>query len=361
MANRGLTLIELLVSLSIFVVLGASLVVFLRDGMATWRVGEIRRETYERAGAILDQIADDLHSTFTDPDPGDDLQPVEVLFLSDFDSHDRQRLRFVRTLSGEIRHPITREAGALTGGLADYDFLNDALESRLGVMRAPGGLVEVAYLHGAALGSEVIWRGIKGPIGGENSLFDEVNLTVGEEGTPMRCRPLADGVIYLEFNYWGAEIPSWSRNTPAPRSIFWWDSTRGIIEPPRGLAIPFDRASRNEHRDDVFPSKVEVVLVLRPARSTRLARLTTELDSSADTITVDSTVEYPENAFPFIRIDDEWVRYTTKTRRAFVGCVRGVRGSEAVEHPRGTRVVHGTTFSRVVRIPTTRDSRWVSR
>lgn len=361
MRIRGLTLVELLVALSIFVILGASLVVFLRDGMATWRVGEIRRESYERAGSILDQISDDLHSTYTDPDPGDDLQPVEVMFLSDFDDAGRQRLRFIRTLSGEIRHPITREAGALTGGLADYDFNNDALESRLGILRAPGGLVEVAYLHGVPPDREMIWRGIKGPIGGTGTLFDDTNLTTGEDGLPMRCRPLADGVIYLEFNFWGAEVPSWHPGNEDPRSIFWWDSTRGIIEPPRGIDIPFDPASRDEHRDDVFPSRVEVVLVLRPARSTRLARVVGGIDSSTDVIPVDSTIDYSVTAFPYVRIDEEWIRFSRISRSAFIGCERGVRGTEAVEHENGARVVHGTTFSRIIRIPTARDSRWVSK
>ena len=115
--ESGLTLIEILVALGVFMLLGSSLVMFLRDGMSTWQIGESRREAYERAGAIMDLIGDDLRSAFTqsDPGPGDGL--VDVLLLCDRDSFNRPRLRLVRTLSDETRNPVTRIAGAYTGGL----------------------------------------------------------------------------------------------------------------------------------------------------------------------------------------------------------------------------------------------------
>ena len=59
--ESGLTLIEILVALGVFMLLGSSLVMFLRDGMSTWQIGESRREAYERAGAIMDLIGDDLN------------------------------------------------------------------------------------------------------------------------------------------------------------------------------------------------------------------------------------------------------------------------------------------------------------
>ena len=67
MRCRGMTLIELMVAMSIFLVLGAGLVMFLRVGIQTWRVGERRREVYERGQAILDQMAGDFSCTFSDP------------------------------------------------------------------------------------------------------------------------------------------------------------------------------------------------------------------------------------------------------------------------------------------------------
>ena len=66
----GLTLIELMVAMTIFLLLGGGLVMFLRVGIDTWRVGETRREAFERAGAILETLADDLRCTFSDPSHG---------------------------------------------------------------------------------------------------------------------------------------------------------------------------------------------------------------------------------------------------------------------------------------------------
>ena len=60
MRTRGMTLLELMVAMTIFLVLGAGLVMFLRVGIQTWRVGERRREIYERGQAILGQLASDL-------------------------------------------------------------------------------------------------------------------------------------------------------------------------------------------------------------------------------------------------------------------------------------------------------------
>ena len=58
--EQGMTLIEILVALGIFVMLGSGLVVFLRDGISTWQVGESRRESIERAEAILEPLCADL-------------------------------------------------------------------------------------------------------------------------------------------------------------------------------------------------------------------------------------------------------------------------------------------------------------
>ena len=133
-SEAGLTLIEILVALGIFMMLGSSLVMFLRDGMSTWQIGESRREAYERAGAIMDLIGEDLRSSFTQSDPGPDNGLVDVLMLCDMDDFNRPRLRLVRTLSDETRNPVTRIAGSYTGGLAEVDYRNDSQEAKLGIL-----------------------------------------------------------------------------------------------------------------------------------------------------------------------------------------------------------------------------------
>ncbi|MFQ5653648.1 MAG: hypothetical protein ACE5GW_02820, partial [Planctomycetota bacterium] len=292
---------------------------------------------------------------------------VDVVFLSDYDASGRQRLRLVRTLAGEMRHPITQFAGALTGGMADYDYIDDSLESEMGILRAPGGLQEVAYLMDPDPNSAMLWRGVKSPIGGDTTLFDDDSIYAGEAASaPMRCRPLADGILYLEHNFWGPATASWERggDGAAEEPFTWWDSTRAILAPAAGgreSAGAFDPGSRHEPRDDIFPSRVQIVLVLRPARATRLARITRFVDEMDTEIRVDSTDHYPAGAFQYLRIDDEWLRYGSKQGKTFLEVERGVRGTAAAEHEAGTPVVYGSTFSRVVRVPGARFSRWGER
>lgn len=354
--EQGLTLIEILVALGIFIMLGSSLVMFLRDGISTWRIGEVRREGYERAEAILNPICDDIRAVFSDSDPGPGGGLVEVLFLCDRDSFQRPRLRLVRALDDETRNPVSRIAGSLTGGLADIDYRNDAMEARLGVLRAPGGLAEVCYQLGPEKGSEVLWRGFKSPVGGDGTLFEDINLAPDVDGAPMRCRPVADGILHLEFGFWGGDRRHWV-NGVLQRSVPVWDSTRGILSGLEDYGFYFDPKSRDDHLDDVFPNTVEILLVLKPARSVALGRLTSDIDDVQTDISVDSTAQYPIGAETHIRIDDEWIRVGQLTPTAFVDCVRGVRGTQASPHLRNQRVVHGTDFRRTVRVPTSRDAR----
>ncbi|MGE4601723.1 MAG: type II secretion system protein [Planctomycetota bacterium] len=354
--EQGMTLIEILVALGIFVMLGSSLVMFLRDGISTWQIGEARREGYERAGAILDPISEDIRSLFSRSDPGPGGGLVEVLFLCDRDSFGRSRLRLVRALDDETRNPVSRIAGSLTGGLADIDYRNDAMEARLGILRAPGGLAEVAYQLGPESGSETLWKGFKSPIGGNGSLFDDINLAPDVDGAPARCRPVADGILYLAFSFWGGDRRRWLDGV-IQDPVSMWDSTRAILPAMRASGFHWDPGSRDDYIDDIFPDTVEIVLVLRPSRSLALGRLSIDIDDSQTTITVDSTAQYPTGSDSFIRIDEEWIQVGKIIDREFTNCIRAVRGTSARVHERNTPVVHGTTFHRTVRVPGTRDAR----
>lgn len=364
--QHGLTLIELLVALTIFLFLGGSLVMFLRVGIDTWRVGEVRREAYERAQAVVDQFSDDLTSLFSDPSKGTG-GVVDVLMLSDYDPNGRQRLRFVRSLAGEMRHPMTQHAGSLTGAQFDYDFVDDARESAQGLLRAPGGLQEVAYVMDCDPNVDMLWRGVKSPIGGFGTLFDDLSIYDDSELPPTmtrRVRPFVDGVMYLEFNFWDQETTTWSNADSAQRGPrTWWDSTRAILDPPMppGQSSRFDPGSRHEPRDDAFPSRVQLVLVLRPARAARFATLKKPLDSSDSRVLVSNTSGYPDGAFQYLKIGNEWMRYGKLSKTEFSEIERGVRGTVASSHPAGTPVFYGSTFTRVVRIPAVRHTTWRSK
>ena len=63
-AARGLTLIELLVSISIMAILGVALIQMLSIGEYIWQTSESRRGTYERAQFIFDRLSRDLATLY---------------------------------------------------------------------------------------------------------------------------------------------------------------------------------------------------------------------------------------------------------------------------------------------------------
>ena len=117
---RGMTLVELMVAMAIFSMLGMTLTVMLRQGIETWRTGEARRAVYEDAQALIGALRDDLRATFAVSPATPGVAP-RVRFICDADPLGRQRVALVRTLPAESRHPIAALAGTMVGGDADLD------------------------------------------------------------------------------------------------------------------------------------------------------------------------------------------------------------------------------------------------
>src|SRR5262245_40680868 len=62
----GMTLVELLVAFGVFLILVGLLVSLSMSGLETWQEGEARKDSFDRGRLVLDQITDDLRSTFAD-------------------------------------------------------------------------------------------------------------------------------------------------------------------------------------------------------------------------------------------------------------------------------------------------------
>lgn len=412
MRNRGYTLIEVLLAIGIFAFLGTALIALMRQGVFLWHTAESRGRVYERARAILDTMGDDLRSMGTDV--GDRGSRFWIRFLCDEDSLGRQRLRFVRTIAAETSDPIARNGGEFVavGEGGYYDQNDDLVEIEEGRLLAPGGYQEVIYaLHPDPAGNTLL-RGVRSPIGGDGSLFIDANLELslrdaareggrkrgkkGAEGargfgrgsdkelgekatTPVKERaatrlesvahPLVGDVLFIGYRFWLPTTNTWNSDHPPRRRrgkapsgpTDYWDSTRAILSEESRDSGTFAwktiKDSLTNPHDDLFPERVEISLVLRGNIENRGIELTRPLSTGSDMIHVNRLPDLPEDGpMRYIMVGDEWIRYENfdQGRIMVARDGRGARGTSPAKHPAGMPLEIGTSFRRVVELPTFR-------
>jgi type II secretory pathway pseudopilin PulG len=393
----GYTLLEILISVGILVMLGAGLATIMTQGISIWKRAENRGRVYEQARMLLDQIAEDLRSTVAVA--AGEQDSAWVRFICDHDENGRQRLRFVRTTSGETGDPILREGGQYLSVKtpAIYDGLHDNFEARAGLLAAPGGLMEIFYGRDPRSDRATLWRGVRAPLGGSGSFFDDDNVESSladdddrkkgdddskknddsfdefEEGGPFAAitRPLTDGVLYLGLNFWGPTTNTWDESE-IPRArvtrdsasgpLLHWDSTRALLDYPGEngeFTFKAREGSLTDTGDDIFPERVEVTIVLRDDDHESLF-LVSSINQSAKTFTISRDVSVPDDESDrFILVDDEWIAVDVVDGRTIMIARdgRGMRDSDATSHKAGARVDIGATFRRVIDLPGSRRGR----
>jgi len=413
----GYTLLEVVIAVGILVMLGSGLATLLTQGISIWRRAENRGRVYDQARILLDRMSEDLRSAVVLSGPGGSGSWVR--FICDYDNLDRQRLRFVRTISAETSNEILRQGGQFLTITtpAVYDGRNDKWEAGGGDLGAPGGLMEVIYLRDPRASETYLWRGYRSPVGGMGSLFNESSMKDSELGKLSEkvddsaseldrklltgglggeeqdeliqrgeearkdieyimtgfSRPLTDGVLYLGFSFWGPTTNTWEQVMPqsqpgAKRSsgpLFHWDSTRAILDEP-GESGEFTFRARDgsltDSSDDIFPERVEITLVLRDDNSESLY-LIERVGKSTTRFRVSKPLSLPDEVSDrFILVGDEWMSMTAVNGTTVtVGKDgRGWRGTEAGTHLVGTRVDIGAAFRRVVEMPGSRKSQSAS-
>jgi len=363
-ARRGYTLMEVLVAMSLLVLLGGGLVTLLNQGISMWHASENRGRIYEQARAVLESIADDLRSTAIRAHGG--AGESWIRFVADRDPRGRQRLRFVRSISGETADSLLREGGSYlsTRSPATYDGFGDAAEAGRGLLAAPGGLMEILYVLDPRQGQHRIWRGIRSPVGGPGSLFidesiEEARSLSGKEksgpaegaGDEPRLAsvavPVSEDVFFLGFRFWGPTTNTWKAVPPlrAPRP-----------GEESGPVTDWTRSAEGGE-DDVFPEMAEIVLVLRGWDSTFSSTLEEDLASDGKVLVLASPMTLsPDAEARLVLVDDEWIRIEGSEGRRLTVAVegRGARSSLPAKHARGTPVEAGVTFRHVVEIPSNR-------
>ncbi|MCE9582930.1 MAG: hypothetical protein K8T20_10580 [Planctomycetes bacterium] len=336
--DSAFTLMELLVSISIFILLGLMLIGLLRSGVRLWDRGEARRDAYERASILFDTLRGDLScaAIHREADP----KGINLNFTCVPDKHERPLLFFTRVglvpAQGSLAAP---------GGYKDKDVQFFAAAD---TMRK----YEVIYCFDADPKAPKLYRG---QFAFDKDFGSKMPLDVIERADwiTQNMSLLSDGVIYLGLHFWSQKTAAWNpqqgENGPETR----WDSTRW-----RDKEFPLKRQGMtvNDPLDDILPHRVEVTLTLERPTSpgAAVSKLKTDADRGAPTIFADLLSAFPEGP-GLCRIDDEWISYETRSGSGLSGVKRGLRGTTAAAHAAGATIRYGETFQTVIGIPAFKD------
>lgn len=372
-SQNGLTLVELLAAMAIFLGLAGMVLQVLSGGLNLWATGEKNRATTDQGAALLDRLSVELRHLLA-IDRGGGLPKIRLHsdFIRRDDNHDglhefrSQRLLFVRRAYEERTDPLLFYAGRESGSARHYLGASIHDDEEPPVLRPTGGMAEIVWLplpdvRAGFEGRIVLWRAYRSPVGGPRSLFESVDeVDGGLRQVPMEV--VAENLLYLGFEFLDAEYED--DNAPAGQGgpSWIWDSTRGVI--PAGSseeAFAFARgsASLENADDDIFPLAIRITVVVAPPPGEALeARLSEDLP--ADLRSVPVQVEggrFLRKLGPgnhYLRIHQEWLEISETDGRTLLLLRRGQRGTTAVDHPAGSKVLVGRQFQRTVRLDMTR-------
>lgn len=366
---RGFTLVELLTAIAIFAVISTMLFRMVKGALDVWRIGEQGRESIEKGGALIEEIAQDFRMLRADAAPGMPEAPVRLiatfgsldLDVDQIDESLLQRVAFARSCPEERTDPALRQSGTVPGG---KEFLSD-VESGTRPARACGGLAEVAYATLSVPKPKsdpsllTLYRWFRTPIGGDGSLLDPAAFERPERAVATGVA-LAENVLYLGVEFWGRDTEGFDAPVDSERGpLSAWDSTRALLGDAKGpnrFRFAKGEGSLGQTDDDVFPRRVKVTLVLaRDEDEQALLRLAVDLPASGDVVRVDSARAFEAlGTRKFLKVGGEWMTWTS-INGTELRVQRGARGTPRVSHSAGARIHLGSTYERVIEIPVFRE------
>jgi prepilin-type N-terminal cleavage/methylation domain-containing protein len=379
--RRGFTVLELLVAMAMFAVLGTAVVALLSQGLGIFSEGTADTSMQDRLQAIVPTLRADLASiqpvetmgvpppiappaggwtkplppgTPAPPQPEVPVQRVHAgtVKLTDLptDAQTVAYWAFVRTNARESEDPQLRQAGSTTGKNVELRRWEPAAVDSgvVGDMMAPGGLVEVLWI---AVPEDVdrpgiltLYRGFRAPAGGPKTLLDPKNFDSLAKVKQV-ARVMQTGVLDFRITFRNVFASSWEDGLGTGRVQdgmayvgTLWDSTRGLDEK---FPLFHDKQSATDVRDDVFPAMARIDLTLAnpgPYGFTRGdTRLAAPLTADGKTVELEDVnlLLRPGVADRAFKVDAEWMgtRYEKvdlAERRVVV--TRGERGTVAREH-----------------------------
>jgi len=338
--RRGaFTLVELLIAVALLVILGGMAIGTLRYGTDLWRAGHARSYCYDTATIVFQQLGQDLNlamSEFWNKDT--DAYDERIKFWVDWDTSvvrsPEQRLRFVCKIPNNSGSDATSE-----------------------------GMRETAYMMGTGASrqdSQTLYRATAVPIGDANSLFRSGPPDPLADPFQVGMALTDDVVLYFEVRLWSQYTTTWDAAAPyTPWVNSWTPEYCG----PRFGWVSDELADVISH---VFPRAVMAVVVVEPReemRGSRRLTLAQGITAAATTVLVSGALPAYSAAWPYLRIDKEWIRFTSfdAATQSFVLDAsdplgsRGVRNTAAAAHSAGAEVKIGYTFSTVFYNPSGRE------
>ncbi len=366
--RAGMTLIELLAAMAIFLGFAGMVLQVMGGGLDLWSSGERTRDENEQASALLDRLSAEVrHLVASDGGEGEPRRKLlcdAITYDADGDGmrdFRAQRLVFVRRLLEERVHLPLMAAGTHLEGAQPW---RGAIETPDARFAATEGLVEQALLPQPDMrpgyeGRLVLWRALQSPIGGPDSFFA---LAQRDESGLSRAplEPLAENVLLFSIGLIDDSVEDLAAPIGEQRGPLWqWDSTRGVL--PAGDGFTGFRHARGNSSlgdadDDVFPTAIKfVVVVAPPPGEVPEAELAGDLPASAGVIRVDvRNGRYLRQLGAqgrLLKIGQEWVQCAESDGSSLMITQRGMLGTLPSVHAEGSRILAGQRFERVVPLP----------
>ncbi len=399
--RRGFTLLELLIAMTIFAILGTSAVVMMRQGATLFTAGTRENELSDRQDTLLPELARDLArlaipDSFDPPPPVPTAEqlggarppppppPVEERLRSGtvrlteaadatLRSHPCPYLAFVVSTGEEAHDPrLVRAGDPVAPGQAPKPYVKGEVDKadRDTVFHATGGRMEVLWIavpldpaHPAVLS---LFRGYRSPVGGAESLLDPANFNTLTK-IRARCDLRHEGVLHLGITWRRVTARDWQEvaGRGAGGDVAYvgpaWDSTRALDKDwPLFVGLP----SLSDPSDDLFPQYVRLEGTLAAPGPGGYGKGETRLSAPAAADEARLAVENvdallgPGPQVRHLKVDAEWMLYDVRrvdpTRRE-VTVERGARGTPKAAHDAMADVHVGQASSAEIQLPVFRD------
>jgi len=397
----GFTLLEILVAMGLFTVIGLGVVMLMRTGVEMFVKGTEASQVEDRLEQSLPRLEDDLRHVLVptqvdripfdpkNPDPEEQPDPLPPAnrFISGVHKYkigDQEvacrYLAFVRDTTGlsEIEMYADR-AGTSPRADATIDGKNDEQEFKESRHLPTGGAAEVFYIwlpDEKRAGVGAVYRSYRCPIGGEATLLDPKNHdSLDKVLRLVDPQPVFQEVILFDMTFWTQWTTHWDwtaqepvvRGPPADETQVkggavpcgpsaTWDSTRGML-PVETFRLAKGAPSFNFSADDIWPHAVRIAYALAETDTTLSGGIGPG-DGSFSVAAGDFATGRGDLNGQYMKIGTEWMSISGRDpshRDTFNVYERGAKGTAKASHAAGEPVYYGRVFDFTIPIPSFRD------